>query len=393
MVYHREFIYFEHIMMWCLLGLSLLICHVVYAADIDYLRSTITKHFSENRHHVNNNTNKMASKEFIYNEFKRFGLQTFYHNFNNTGISTVPFANVVGILKGTNFGKVNDKIIGLGAHYNTVQHTKGVDDNGAGVAAMLEVAKQLTGQNKQGVTRKNTIIFVSFDLEEERYIGSEVFIQNWLNPWLDKNYGNAARSLQPHGIIILDTVMEYNTSSNSQKLPNGAAYFFPKSYESIESDNFQGDFLAMIYRKTVDGSLATSMTMSWSSEKRPQFEIESFPLPFTNISSLNQTVKDSFENFFRSDHTNFWLDNIPAIFLTDSGNFRGDMVKCYHHPCDDLATMLTDDNINFLGKTSDAIARSINELSEPTKPDTSGCIRVSVSHVISALMVLAFFIL
>jgi Zn-dependent M28 family amino/carboxypeptidase len=31
---------------------------------------------------------------------------------------------------------------------------------------MLEVAKQLTGQNKQGVTRKNTIIFVSFDLEE-----------------------------------------------------------------------------------------------------------------------------------------------------------------------------------------------------------------------------------
>jgi predicted transcriptional regulator len=44
------------------------------------------------------------------------------------------------------------------------------------------------------------------------------------------------------------------------------------------------------------------------------------------------------------------------------------MVKCYHHPCDDLATMLTDDNINFLGKTSDAIARSVNELSEPTNP-------------------------
>jgi predicted transcriptional regulator len=44
------------------------------------------------------------------------------------------------------------------------------------------------------------------------------------------------------------------------------------------------------------------------------------------------------------------------------------MVECYHHPCDDLAMMLTDDNINFLGKTSDAIARSINELSEPINP-------------------------
>jgi hypothetical protein len=31
----------------------------------------------------------------------------------------------VGILKGTNFGKVNDKIIGLGAHYDTVAQTKG----------------------------------------------------------------------------------------------------------------------------------------------------------------------------------------------------------------------------------------------------------------------------
>jgi hypothetical protein len=55
------------------------------------------------------------------------------------------------------------------------------------------------------------------------YIGSEVFILHWLNPWLDKNYGKAARSIKPHGIIILDTVMEYNTSSNSQKLPDGAA--------------------------------------------------------------------------------------------------------------------------------------------------------------------------
>jgi Zn-dependent M28 family amino/carboxypeptidase len=32
---------------------------------------------------------------------------------------------------------------------------------------MLEVARQQTGQSKQGVKRKNTIIFVSFDLEEQ----------------------------------------------------------------------------------------------------------------------------------------------------------------------------------------------------------------------------------
>ena len=42
-----------------------------------------------------------------------------------------------------------------------------MDDNGAGVVAMLEVAKQLTAMNKKGVQRKNTVIFVSFDIEEQ----------------------------------------------------------------------------------------------------------------------------------------------------------------------------------------------------------------------------------
>ncbi|XP_060580482.1 uncharacterized protein LOC132737238 [Ruditapes philippinarum] len=335
----------------------------------------------------------MASKEFIYNEFKRFGLETSYHNFNYSALDRRPFANVVGILKGTNFGKTNDKIIGLAAHYDTVEQTKGVDDNGSGVAAMLEVAKQLSGQNKRGVKRNNTIIFVSFDLKEQESIGCNYFFPLWLTPWLMKNYGDEYQSLQPHGVIILDTIMEYKTSSNSQKLllPPGAEVtfhqLFPKSFESMSSDNFRGDFLTLIYRKTADDSLATSLLKSWSAAKRPQFEIESFPLPFVDVSSLNGTMMSLFENFLRSDHFNFWLVKIPAIFLTDSGNFRGDMVKCYHRPCDDLATMLTDDNINFLSKTSDAIARSIDELSESDKTDfseTSGCIGVFLSRVISA---------
>ena len=45
-------------------------------------------------------------------------------------------------------------------------YSTGVDDNGAGVAAMLEVVRQLTDRNKNGVKRKNTMIFVAFDLKE-----------------------------------------------------------------------------------------------------------------------------------------------------------------------------------------------------------------------------------
>lgn len=50
-----------------------------------------------------------------------------------------------------------------------------VDDNGAGVAAMLEVIRQITDMNKKGTKRGNTIIFASFDLEEDGKIIRNLF--------------------------------------------------------------------------------------------------------------------------------------------------------------------------------------------------------------------------
>lgn len=42
------------------------------------------------------------------------------------------------------------------------------------------------------------------------------------------------------------------------------------------------------------------------------------------------------------------------------------MIQCYHKECDNLEVMLTDENINFLGKTADALVKTIHELSEPS---------------------------
>ena len=73
------------------------------------------------------------------------------------------FTNVIGILKGERFGRMNDKILAIGAHFDTVNITAGVDDNGAGCAAVLEVARQIT---EMDMKRQNTIIFISWDVEE-----------------------------------------------------------------------------------------------------------------------------------------------------------------------------------------------------------------------------------
>jgi Zn-dependent M28 family amino/carboxypeptidase len=49
--------------------------------------------------------------------------------------------NVVGMLPGSFFGDSRDRPIVLAAHWDVVANTSGYNDNGSGVAAMLEVAR------------------------------------------------------------------------------------------------------------------------------------------------------------------------------------------------------------------------------------------------------------
>ena len=50
--------------------------------------------------------------------------------------------NIIGMLPGTLSGSPNDRPFLIGSHYDTVRTTShGANDNGSGVAAMLQVAK------------------------------------------------------------------------------------------------------------------------------------------------------------------------------------------------------------------------------------------------------------
>ena len=336
------------------------------------MTSAIRDHFSNTRHHDPQYMSyKNRAKEYIYNEFVRFGLETEYHTFHEPRVSsTVQFHTVVGVLKGTKFGTKDDSILGVGAHYDTVNTTKGVDDNGAGVAAMLEVIRQITNMNKKGTKRGNTIIFASFDLEENQLSGSRHFVESWLPLYLGIHYGSAAPTTG-QGVIVFDTPMEYKTTNNSQLVPDAPReafkQAFPVAYKSVESDNFRGDFLNLIYRQpTADSKLANTFKTSWQTAGRSQYELELFPLQFSSVSNLTQMELNFYSNFLSSDHYNFWTKMFPAIQLTDSANFRGNMIQCYHKPCDNLETLLTYDNINFLGKTADVTVMTIHKLSEPT---------------------------
>jgi len=83
--------------------------------------------------------------------------------------------NVIGYLKGTDKA---DEVVIVGCHYDSVNWENisgpapGVDDNGSGVALMLMLAKALAAHKP-----RRSVLFVSFQAEEEGLLGSKKFAQ------------------------------------------------------------------------------------------------------------------------------------------------------------------------------------------------------------------------
>ena len=50
--------------------------------------------------------------------------------------------------------------------------------------------------------------------------GSEAFVDQWLPKYMLENYGPEYTSMQPYGVIVMDTMMEFNSSANSQLIPH-----------------------------------------------------------------------------------------------------------------------------------------------------------------------------
>lgn len=84
-----------------------------------------------------------------------------FTTFSQSYRQVITGVNLIGIKPGLHRGTPNDSLIVIGAHYDTVGSTKGVDDNLSGVVALIELAKSVTN-----VKLDHTLIFVAFDYEE-----------------------------------------------------------------------------------------------------------------------------------------------------------------------------------------------------------------------------------
>lgn len=111
--------------------------------------------------------------------------------------------NVIATLQGTESGA---GVVVVGAHYDSIANdvdptisAPGADDNGTGIAALLEMARILS-QTPQ----RATIMFVTFSAEEIGRIGSLRFIDEYLGPF----------NIDVRAVVTLDTIGNINGANN-----------------------------------------------------------------------------------------------------------------------------------------------------------------------------------
>ncbi len=228
-----------------------------------------------------------------------------------------PYRNIIATVNGINSRR--DWLL-IGAHYDAAYGSPGADDNGSGVAVMMEVARIL---RDTPVAQK--IKFVAFTLEEPQpvtwqfLIGSKHFVKEF------KKRGHRYRA------IILESVGYTSHEPRSQQIPPFVRL------TDIGARVTAGDFLGIISNRR-------------SRPLMKAFE-ESAKLYAPSLKTISLIVPLNgyllIESRF-SDHSPFWDKGFEALMLTDTAMFRNP----YYHTPEDTSNKL---DFNFMTEVARAV--------------------------------------
>jgi hypothetical protein len=229
-------------------------------------------------------------------------------------VKNIKGENIIGTIRSK---KPGAKTLVIGAHYDTVEDSPGLDDNGTGISALMEMATILSKYSFD-----YNIKFVAFDLEEainsipdaEGIEGSAAFVRDSLE-----------KPSQVIGCINLDMIGYSTEIDSTQQFPAELKDVFPELYNRVEQNKFRGNFLLVISN---EASASMSQTLqSVNSEFVPQLISLIVPVP-----GKGEMMPD----FRRSDHANFWDKGYPAISLGDGAFSRNPHYHSSEDQFDDI---------------------------------------------------------
>jgi aminopeptidase YwaD len=246
-------------------------------------------------------------ESFIHAELQSYGIPVESDWFSYYGKR---FRNVIGQIG----DPLSRSLVILGAHFDSVEGGPGADDNGSGVAVLLESARILA----QSPLRSRLLI-CAFNLEELNMIGST---------HLATKLTAAGTAIE--AMISLEMVGYADSRSGSQQYPAGLRWFYPD----------RGDFIGVIGNFK---SISLMRRVARMMRHVPALAVETLAVP--GKGELIPAVR-------LSDHSPFWDLGYPALMITDTAFFRN---PHYHSPSDTLDTL----SIDFMAKVCQGIIRAV----------------------------------
>lgn len=280
------------------------------------------------RHRLSNPSAILHTLEYLRRQFRANGWAVI----DQPCIDPIlgPGVNIVATLP----GRVTDALVVIGAHHDTVRQTPGADDNGSGLAGLLELARLLPR-----VSWEATIQLVAFDFEETEpdvteapFAGSRAYVAS-LEP-----------AVSVRGAFIFEMIGYASNQPESQRLPDGFERIFPDRVQRLAANGWRGDFITALgnRRDLID------LFVRSAGSTVPALNIAAFEVP--------NTV--GFRQLFRSDHVAFWEAGHPALMLTDTAEFRN---PHYHQPSDTAETLVPE----FWGSVIAATLAAAGTLARP----------------------------
>jgi len=222
-----------------------------------------------------------------------------------------------------------EQILLIGAHYDSVSGSPGANDNGSGVAALLEIARLL-----KGVETECTVRFVAFVNEE-----SPFFFREQMGSMV---YAREARKRNDdiRLMISLEMLGSYSERPRSQRYPPLFRFFYPD----------RANFIAFVSNLR---SRRTLHRFSAAFRRHSQF-------PAEHIATFSWIPGVAW-----SDHLAFWRQGYRALMVTDTAFYR----YSHYHAATDLPDEL--DYISMAAVTQ-GVAHAVASLARQATESVSG---------------------
>lgn len=261
------------------------------AADVDMLAGTIGER------HIQGRADALrAAADHIESRLRAEGLPP------RRQVVPTPFGdthNLIATVEGA-----RPEVFVIGAHYDTAPGTPGADDNGSGVAALLELAHRFAEQEPPW-----TVELVAWTNEEP--------------PWFTREQMGSAHharelaerrdrgEVEVRGVWSLETIGYYDDAPGSQSYVGPLGLFYPTEGNFL---GFAGDRGS---KELVEESHAAFLATGTLPAQKA-----SLPRWVTGIDW--------------SDHRSYWPHGMQAVMVTDTALFRN---PHYHEPSDRPETL------------------------------------------------------